>query len=226
VTKDTITKAAATEDADAELVPGQLADMAASAAELAEAAAEHAASAAAKAAGHRTRSFAYAARAEGAKQRADALVAADAASAADAEATRTRRALADAEVHVGFAMRYHDLIAKAEGDHGAELAAAAEAIDRAEAARGTAQDALDAAEAEARTAGQGVDWLRYHLDNHCRHWRERVDPPTDDELAATTPGPEGLDTADEADDSGGMLVPNGPIRRRATVLTADESPSR
>jgi len=216
VTEDTITEATATEDTDAELVPRQLADMAASAAELAEAAAEHAASAAAQAVGHRTRSFAYAARAEGAKRRADALVAADAACAADAEAARARRALTDAEVHVGFAERYHDLIANAEGDHGAELAAAAEAIDRAEAARGAARDALGGAEAAARTAGQGVDWLRYHLDNHCRHWRERVDPPTDDELAAATPGPEGLDTADEADDSGGTLVP--------TPLFGDEPP--
>jgi hypothetical protein len=186
-----VTDATTTDAAEAvpEQAPEVLAELAASAAELAEAAAEHAASAAAEAAGHRDRTYAYAARAEHAKQHADALTAADAATAAEAEAGRARLAVADAEAHVGFATRHHGVIAGADGEHDAELAAAAEAIDRAKAAWDAARQAHDAADAAARTAGRGVDWLRYHLDNRCRHWRDRITPPTDEELAAAASPP-------------------------------------
>jgi len=196
MTDDTITFLAGEAEAEGSATPEQLAELATSAAELAEAAAIHAQSARELAEVHRDRCFAYAARAEGAKGRADALIAADAASAADAEAGRARLAYADAEVHVGFAEQHHGIIAAAEGDHDDELAAAAAAINRAQDAAAEARTARDRADTAARVAGQGVDWLRYHLDNRCRHWRDRVEPPTDDELqTASGLGP--VPTADE-----------------------------
>jgi hypothetical protein len=49
----------------------------------------------------------------------------------------------------------------------AAVATAADARYRASAARYAAED-------EAKQAGDGVDWLRYHMDGHCQGWKERT----------------------------------------------------
>jgi hypothetical protein len=186
VTEATTTDAAKVE---VEQTPEALAVMAASAAALAEAAAKHALTAAQAAQEHLTRTYAYAARAEDAKQRDAALTAADAATAADAEANKARLALADVIVHVGFAEQHRNAVASAEHRGDDDLAAANDAVQRATVAKAAAAVASDEAQNAARWAAAEVDWLRYHLDNRCRHWRDRVEPLTDDELAAAAKEP-------------------------------------
>jgi hypothetical protein len=184
-----MTEAITIDAAEAEATPERLAELAASAAVLAEAAAEHALTAAQAAQEHLTRTYAYAARAEDAKQRAAALTAADAASAADAEAGKARLALADAIVHVGFTEQHRNAVASAEHRSDDDLAAADDAVQRARVANEAAVAASAEAQNAARWAGAEVDWLRYHLDNRCRHWRDRVEPLTDDELAVAAKKP-------------------------------------
>jgi hypothetical protein len=186
---ETITTDAVQAEAEAEQTPEVLGEMAASAAALAEAAAQHALTAAQAAQEHLTRTYAYAARAEDANERDAALTAADAASAADAEANKARLALADVIVHVGFAEQHRNAVASAEHRGDDDLAAADGAVQRATVAKAAAAAASDEAQNAARWAGAEIDWLRYHLDDHCRHWRDRVEPLTDDELVAAAKEP-------------------------------------
>jgi hypothetical protein len=168
-------------------------ELARNAAALAEAAAEHAESAAAAAERHRDAVFERAARAEQHKDLDMLREAGDQASAADAHANRAKRALGDAAKHLRFAEQYLSTVTGVLAAGGvADQAVAADdalatgaAVDRAKAAQQAAQQAADAAEAQARTASQGLDWVRYHLDGHCHHWKQRADfEPSATALAA------------------------------------------
>jgi hypothetical protein len=142
-------------------------ELARNAAILAEAAAEHAATAAEAAERHRDAAYERAAAAEQAYDRDLLLEAADQASAAAAEATRAKRAQADAAAHLRFAQQHHDAEAAPDSPTGKAVTRAADAVE-------AARQATDDADRRAREAGKGIDWLRYHLDGHCTHWKQRA----------------------------------------------------
>ena len=145
-----------------DFTPEELAAALTVATALAEAAAEDANR-------ERVAALVHAGGAADAKRRGAQVEAADHASAADNAAAQGRRAAATA---VDQEERAWHLQRALDPEYGNDPAADEHPYEPTPADR--ALVAATEAEQAAREACSGVDWLRYHLDGHCRHWRERL----------------------------------------------------